>query len=401
MLSAPPTPTRPTCRVRRRSSSFSSFASPSPDHHLASTTQGQGRRGSKPLEKRCKRSNGGDLPPSPLKQQQRLFQPTQNTDDDLGTSFWTQPSPFTAQLAPAFAFAPKHPPTATSPSAPPSTAASLFSASALDFSLPSTASTRGWPRSRNASAESTFFGSTSSLSSSPKPSFEDSSFSSSYQSDSSPPQSLFSTSVSASGAPSPHSANFTFSCARPAPPPLRRVSSCTSPMLLDTRSLSHTGGGSSGDATPIAAARADEAVVHEAERLHRVAFEQLRSATRVNQEGFVERMRRWEAAQDARAAEAAVDMADADADEAEIADDEGASDAADGEGDSDEDDEVEVMLDLGGGACAAGSPPGVSGTELDELTRRLRGGACELEDFALVREVQAQARSRSARRGFP
>ncbi|GAA6035896.1 hypothetical protein JCM8097_005151 [Rhodosporidiobolus ruineniae] len=395
MNSAPPTPLRPSCRTRRRSSSFSSFTSAhSPDQHQAPWP----RRGSRPEGKRAKRapvsavafpahahfanqlrsrSLSARSPPtlqsdSPLKHSQPLFAPVQ--DDDLGTSFWTQSSPFTASLASSSSTTPV-PPHSSAAAGAPSTAASLFSASASDFSLPSSAQ-RWQQRGRHPSTESTW---SSSLSSSPRAlvSFEDSSFSSStsaYHSDSSPSDSLHSVS------PTP----FTFSCfaahGPPAPPPvLRRVSSCHSPMACD-----------GGDLTPVEApAERDQEAEDEAARLHHVAFEQLRSATRADQEGFVERMRRWEAE---RAPTGDLVLPD---EEAEAADDEGAEQVdSEGEEEEDDEDEVEVTLDLGA-QCDARSPPAVTGFELDELSRRLRAGACELEDFSLVREVQARARSRA------
>ncbi|GAA5969068.1 hypothetical protein JCM11641_007457 [Rhodosporidiobolus odoratus] len=365
MYSAPPTPLRPLTRTRRRSSSFSTPSS-SFDQQTQSDVP---RRGSRQGGKRCKRSISGEVqaqPPSPLKRSQAVIPTSFGAEDDLGTSLWTHPSPFTTSFASPFSTAS----TATAPS----TAASLFSASASDFSLPSAGR---WPRGRNASSESAGFASTSSLSSSPKASFEDSSCSSAststYQSDSSPPQS-HGTSAS------PRSASFTFSCARPTFS-LRRASSCHSPMLCET--------GSIGDATPMAQAEQlheAEQLDHEAERLHQVAFEQLRSSTRVEEEGFVERMRRWEAEQDVRVRENSLEMASVH--EAGVAaDDEGAGSGSSGEVEEEEE-EVEITLDLGTQSARSSCP--LSGAELDELSRRLKGGACELEDFSLVREVQAR-----------
>ncbi|GAA5861198.1 hypothetical protein JCM8547_008516 [Rhodosporidiobolus lusitaniae] len=367
MQSAPPTPlqARPLNRTRRRSSSFSH----SPSASSSDAFSAIGRRGVRPDEKRAKRTRGSD---SPLKQLQQ--------NDDLGTSFWTQPSPFTTTLAPS-PFSGSTTP--FSPSAPASTAASLFSANARDFSLPSTstdASRRWQPRERNASSESTsFWPSTSSLSSSPRASFEDSSFSSSgslYQSDSSPPHCLPSTSTS------PFSSVFTFSCTAP------RLNTAIPPVLRCASPTSMLCGGGDTTPSPRTEVLADD-VVEEAEALHRVAFDQLRHSTRAGEESFVERMRRWEAERDAQAQENNVEMLAGDESDEE--------EEADG---NDSGDEVELTLELGP-SCDARSPPAVSNVELDELSRRLRAGACELEDFSLVREVQARARRRGGSRPAP
>lgn len=117
----------------------------------------------------------------------------------------------------------------------------------------------------------------------------------------------------------------------------------------------------------------------EAERLHKTAFEQLRSSTQADQESFVERMRRWEAEQSTRAADESVEML------YEEPDVEGF-----GKAEGEEEDEVELMLDLGSSQSHPRSLAPVSGVEIDDLARRLAAGACELQDFSLVREVQAR-----------
>ncbi|GAA5997335.1 uncharacterized protein JCM10292_000187 [Rhodotorula paludigena] len=384
---------RPLCRTRRRSSSLSailddSSASPSsPDSpHRAHAPWSRYR-----ATKRTRTSTSGDSPllaklASPLKQsQQALFPPPQEEPD---TSFWAHPSPF--------ALAPPPPATGAAPfstfALPSQSPGTLFCTSASDFALPSVdfAASRT-ARARNASTESTAFPSHISLSSS-KGSFDDSSFSSL---DSSPPHSVPSASTSpdfASALFSPSSSASTTAAAasRPpaAPPVLRRVSSCSSPMLCD---------GSMAELGAAPPARCADALVGEAERLHHVAFEHLRESTRAHEAGFVERMRRWEQGREVHLGSSRPQP------------DEG-SDAT-GLELGDEEDEIEVMLDLGDDAPISPSaphavaptwqaaplapPPPVSRSELDELTRRLCAGACELEDYALVREVQARARPRS------
>ncbi|BGP36468.1 hypothetical protein JCM10450v2_000368 [Rhodotorula kratochvilovae] len=369
MASVPPTPLRPLCRTRRRSSSLSAILaqddlappSSSPDRSTPSAAWSQYRSPSRPDAKRAKRTRtaygGESKPPSPLKQSQQALFPPPEEDPDF--ALWTHSSPFAAApnpLVPAFA---SHPPSFQIPAAP----AAAFCTTASAFALPGIeTSAARFQRSRNASTESTFFPSHASLSSS-KGSFDDSSFASD-----SPPQSV----PSASTSPEDPSASALFAAVAAgssvptqhpiAPPPLRRASSCTSPMLCD---------GAVELATPIC--RAEE--LGEAERLHHIAFEQLRAATREGEEDFVERMRRWEA-------ERGDPLTLDDAAPAPMDDEE-------------EEDEIEVTLDLGSSSLQA-HPPAVSRTELDELSRRLRAGACELEDYSLVREVQARSRSRSA-----
>ena len=261
----------------------------------------------------------------------------------------------------------------------------VFCSSAGAFALPGideATTTSRTERTRNPSTESSSFPSHASLSSS-KGSFDDSSFASDSPPDSlpspstSPDTSLGSSALLAACAAAAPPSSSAFALPLPlVPPPLRRATSCTSPMQCDPASPLST--------PLLSLARADE--LGEAERLHHVAFEQLRSATRDEEEHFVERMRRWEAAR-------------GDPFAAEPCDDDGLD--VDDEMSADEDDEVELTLDLGSSARSLherhhDAPP-VSRTELDELARRLQAGACELEDYALVREVQARSRSQSAR----
>ncbi|GAA5925294.1 hypothetical protein JCM3775_006416 [Rhodotorula graminis] len=399
MTSAPPTPLRPLCRTRRRSSSLSSVvpstSSSSPDRQGAPPTAWtQYRSPTRGDAKRAKRTRvgygGGDSasmmqkPPSPLKQSQPALYPPPHESHLV----WTHPHPFgsTAAVDPASSSSPS-----TSFGAP--QPLPRFCASAGAFALPGiaeAATTSRTERTRNPSTESSSFPSHASLSSS-KGSFDDSSFASDSPPDSlpspstSPDTSLGSSALLAAAAAPPSSSASAFALPRPlVPPPLRRATSCTSPMQCDPAAAP----------TPLLvglASRDDD--VDEAERLHHAAFEQLRSATRDEEEHFVERMRRWEAARGDPFAAEPVGLLDVDDDE-----DEDEDLALDGDGDGDGDDEVEVMLDLGTAAPQRHlPPPAVTRTELDELARRLQAGACELEDYALVREVQARSRSHSAR----
>ncbi|TNY23201.1 voltage gated chloride channel domain-containing protein [Rhodotorula diobovata] len=389
MTSAPPTPLRPLCRTRRRSSSLSSVL-PCGDSSTASSPDrgpspawGQYRSPTRSDAKRAKRTRVGYVRPGPTPRAALVSSsspPVPHADPGCDEqlhrfSLWTTPSPFAA--APA-AGGPVDP----SSAAAPTTTTTTFCASAGAFALPGVEETLNRiQRPRNASTESASFPSHASLSSS-KGSFDDSSFASD-----SPPQSLPSASTSPDSlgasallAAVAVAAGSGSSVALPvAPPPLRRATSCNSPMLCD--------GALDPLATPLC--RAEE--LGEAERLHHVAFEQLRAATREEEEHFVERMRRWEAARgDPFRAEGDPDtMEEDDDDEVEF--------VAAGGADDDNDDEVEVTLDLGLGSLRANHPPAVSRSELDELARRLQAGACELEDFSLVREVQARSRSKSAR----
>ncbi|BGP21559.1 hypothetical protein JCM10295v2_000434 [Rhodotorula toruloides] len=247
-----------------------------------------------------------------------------------------------------------------------------FTSSAIDFALPATAVTM--MRSRNGSSDS---GSTPD-----RLSFDDSSVSSTPTTDSpstSPPNySLASSSTS----PQLPSSSLLFSSAafrtRTASAP------ASTPMSLDHSTL----------IPPVPAV--DPSTFDEAARLHHVAFEQLRSATREEEEGFVERMRRWEREREARR------ELFGDGDNILMESDDAARDSSDDEDDreteDEEEDDLEVQLDftpprLGGGTQV--HPP-VSRCVLDDLARRLHAGACEIEDFALVRDVQAQTQAQAA-----
>ncbi|GAA6062398.1 hypothetical protein JCM10212_006184 [Sporobolomyces blumeae] len=154
---------------------------------------------------------------------------------------------------------------------------------------------------------------------------------------------------------------------------------------------------------------ANVARLHEAERLHAVAFEQLRRTTLDHEQGFVDRMRQWE---NERALASSSDRGRQGADstrrgeEVDEADDE---DDEDDEGERPDRDDLELQveisldldcpvlpsLDMDAGSTIAPSmrstvsPKGlVSRLELDELTQRFENGSCEVEDYGLVREVQ-------------
>ncbi|GAA5919205.1 hypothetical protein JCM1841_002501 [Sporobolomyces salmonicolor] len=386
MTTVAPIPLRPLNRTRRRSSSVNAISDSSPtssssefDPHHARWT-----RGSRPDGKRCKRSRTATQqqrdgsfaqPPSPLKHSQRPF-PAPYED----AAFWDQPSPFSSRLpplAPTFGF-PAPPP---DPSSLFSTS-TTFTTSTTDFALPSSSSQRA--RYRHASAGSpsstnTFPFQQPSPDSSPKPystTFDDSSFSS----------------LHSSAPPSPPSASTT------PPSPLAfgftSAADVAAPLFLGTPLTSSAPSGmvlcDLDEDVPGTAAAEEEEDRKEAERLHHAAFEQLRKATQAEEEGFVERMRRWEVERAQDRARAVRD------DSARLA-----SGSADG-GDEADDDELEVTLDhppLDGrlrcaGAAKAPNPAG--SVEVDELARRMRGGACELEDYALVREVQARSAAANA-----
>ncbi|GAA5837346.1 hypothetical protein JCM9279_005659 [Rhodotorula babjevae] len=373
MTSAPPTPLRPLCRTRRRSSSLSSVlpsTSSSPDRGAAWSQYRSPTRGD---AKRAKRTRGGDSasfqkPPSPLKQSQPALYPPPHDPDHV----WTHPHPFGPSSG-AAALDPASSSTTSSFGASINPQPLLFCASAGAFALPGIVEATH-ERTRNPSTESSSFPSHASLSSS-KGSFDDSSFASDSPPDSlpspstSPDTSLGSSALLAAACAPPTSSSSAFAHPHPlplVPPPLRRATSCTAPMQCDPTA--------SPLSTPLLGLplRADE--LGEAERLHHVAFEQLRSATRDEEEHFVERMRRWEAARgDPFAAEPELGSSDDDDDDLELELDE------DG-------DEIEVTLDLGSSAhsLAHDAHAPVSRTELDELARRLQAGACELEDYALT-----------------
>jgi len=127
----------------------------------------------------------------------------------------------------------------------------------------------------------------------------------------------------------------------------------------------------------------------EAERLHHVAFEQLRKTTKEDEEGFVDRMRRWELE---HALESGV------MDDGFVSTSNGVEqeEEEDVQADDEEDElefQVEVnfepALETGGRSWQRTS--GVTELDFDDLARRMKSGACELEDYGLVREVQAKA----------
>lgn len=152
-----------------------------------------------------------------------------------------------------------------------------------------------------------------------------------------------------------------------------------------------------------------------AESLHRAAFEQLRHATHTEGEGFVERMRRWETEKSARDAlfglgggsvqSRVSDLAPSIGDDTSGGvggDDNNYEEEDDNEDlcEDDDDDEIDILLDPLDGdmldfAPTRPPPQHVSHAELDELAQRLRTGACEVEDYALVRDVQARYRTRT------
>ncbi|GAA5955438.1 hypothetical protein JCM8115_001948 [Rhodotorula mucilaginosa] len=415
---AAPIPSRPLGRTRRRSSSLSVISNASPSSPAASLWTDH-RSPSKPGIKRMKRTRcttGGESPlasHSPLKQALPLFEAPE--EDLYYSSFWATPNPFALRT---HAAPQAYPPTAV-PAPFPADAAAAFCTSATEFALPSTSS-----RSRNASTDddaAALSSSNASLASS-KGSFDDSSFASDSPGDSSLP----STSSSPhSPPPRPYPPNLpaattsssrsrtTLVLTNPSmrPPSLRRSSSCgsCSPMLTESNALPPVW-------DPVVAAAASEEL-GQAESLHRAAFEQLRHATHAEGEGFVERMRRWESERSARDAlfglgggsmlqSRASDLAPSigagdgttgggigdDDDEEEEEDDEDLC--------GDDDDEIDILLDpLDGDMLefVPTRPPAqrVSHAELDELAQRLRTGACEVEDYALVRDVQARYRTRT------
>ncbi|GAA5896649.1 hypothetical protein JCM5296_004198 [Sporobolomyces johnsonii] len=377
MTTVAPIPLRPLNRTRRRSSSVNAISDSSPSSSSSEFDPQHPRwtRGNRPDGKRCKRTRTANQhqrdgsfaqPPSPLKHSQQPF-PAPCED----APFWDQPSPFSSRLpplAPTFGFP-----------APPT-----FATSTTDFALPSSSSHRA--RSRHASAGSpssnnTFPFQQPSPDSSPKPystTFDDSSFSSLHSSAPPSPPSASTT------PPSPLAFGFT-GAANPAPPLfLSTALTSSAPTAMILCDLDENVPGAA------AAEEEEEEDRKEAERLHRAAFEQLRKATQVEEEGFVDRLRRWEA-------ERAQDRARAVRDESARL----GSGSVDG-GDEADDDEVEVTLDHpapeGRLRCAGAAkvPNPVASAEVDELARRLRGGACELEDYALVREVQARSTAANA-----
>lgn len=140
----------------------------------------------------------------------------------------------------------------------------------------------------------------------------------------------------------------------------------------------------------------DDGQFEEAERLYHVAFEQLRRTTREDEESFVERMRRWEESEhgdlghvepsppvplptssDGRIPQTSRDEEEGDSQEAD---------------DEEDDDELELKVDVELDFDFEPKEKKATEIELDEITRRFKGGACELEDYSLVRHIQAQTR---------
>ncbi|GAA5867962.1 hypothetical protein JCM3774_004739 [Rhodotorula dairenensis] len=369
---AVPIPNRPLGRTRRRSSSLSVISSPlSPAASLWTDHRSPSKPGSKRV-KRTRCTTGGESPlasHSPLKQSLPLHEAPE--EDSYPTTFWSAPNPFALRAQASQSSSHHHPAGPASTASVAQAVGIPFCTSASDFAL------AGSNRSRHASTDAALSSSTASLASS-KGSFDDSSFASV-----SPAGSLPSTS---SSPPSPYTSSILASSSRGRasvvpirPPSLRRSSSCGSPMLTESNTLPPMWDplGQTSDELPVED-------LEQAESLHRAAFEQLRHATRADEEGFVERMRRWEMERSARDALFGLG---------------GDPDTCKEE--EDDDDEVDILLDpLDDGDVLAPVSPRprlqrVSHAELDELAQRLRTGACEVEDYALVRDVQARYRTRT------
>ncbi|GAA6011084.1 hypothetical protein JCM11491_005932 [Sporobolomyces phaffii] len=349
-----PLPLRPLNRTRRRSSSLSAIYTSSPElDHPTLVPDLHPHPHSHSHRKHPKRSRVTRNPPSPLKHSRPsppAVAPPESEPE------WTVPS----GLAPLAAAAPP----------PPS-----FTSSAFDFALPASASdptTTRLPRNRTVSSPSA--ATTTAAAAAYEPScFADSSFSSLASS---------SSSTSTSLPPSPPSA----ATSPPSPPTFGFLSSV---VHHHHRTSSPDGMNCDDD---------DDGQVEEAERLYHVAFEQLRTATRRDEEGFVDRMRRWEEAERARI----VDQPALAYDDDEL-DDEADEDVGHGDADDELELDLEFKVEVDGFAPAAPVPlplplplplrrSRVAEVELDDLAARMQAGACELEDFALVREVQAAAR---------
>jgi len=124
----------------------------------------------------------------------------------------------------------------------------------------------------------------------------------------------------------------------------------------------------------------------EAERLHHVAFEQLRKTTREDEEGFVDRMRRWEFEHALEAGTMDDSTQPSNEDEEDVQAD-------------DEEDEFEFQVEVNvvppssfeTGGKSWQRTNAVTESDFDDLARRMKSGACELEDYGLVREMQAKA----------
>ncbi|BGO96523.1 Voltage gated chloride channel domain-containing protein [Rhodotorula toruloides ATCC 204091] len=373
MNSNPPIPIRPLCRTRRRSSSLSAISEclSSPDLSSSATLQWTAHRshsktgGGKRL-KRTKTCATRAGPSSPLKQASQSL--SASPDDQACPLAWTEPSPFAVPSQPSLFALPAR---ASADGAIAS--AGAFTSSATDFALPATAATM--MRSRNGSSDS---------SSTPDQlSFDDSSVSSTPTTDSpstSPPN--YSLASASTSLHSP-SSSLLFSSAA------FRTRTASAPASTPT---------SLDSSTPIPPVpTVDPSTFDEAARLHHIAFEQLRSATREEEEGFVERMRRWEREREARRELFGDD--DNVVMESEDVARESSDEEDDRETEDEEDDDLEVQLEFLSPRLGDGSQahlPPVSRCELDDLARRLHTGACEIEDFALVRDVQAQAQAQAA-----
>ncbi|GAA5990535.1 hypothetical protein JCM5350_005832 [Sporobolomyces pararoseus] len=370
-----PIPLRPLNRTRRRSSSLGAIyqSSPEIDQGHFSTHQIRSDR------KSTKRSRFTKNPPSPLKHSQHAVTPAYPE--------WSNSSPFT----PLASFLPP--------------AGSTFTSSAFDFSLPTTTTSQSpsrLPRNRTISSPSSSSSSPSSSATNSilalppntipsvplaayQTNFTDSSFSSFNSSSSAPP----SPPSVATSPPSPPtfgflSSNPTSTLNRKLPlsePEFSTLEAASDEDLLDGMKCDdleiEDGGGGQ--------------IQEEAERLYHVAFEQLRRTTREDEESFVERMRRWEETEHGTNAVMTSDGRIPGKNEDE--EEEGSQEADDEEDDDELEFKVDVELELKPFDLESGRRK-VTEFELDDLTRRLKSGACELEDYGLVRQVQVQAQAR-------
>ncbi|GAA5947065.1 hypothetical protein JCM3765_002136 [Sporobolomyces pararoseus] len=372
--STAPIPLRPLNRTRRRSSSLSAIyqSSPELDQGHFSTHQIRSDR------KNTKRSRVTKNPPSPLKHSQHAVVPAYPE--------WSNSSPFTP-LAP-----------------PPSSAAgSTFTSSAFDFSLPTTITSLNpsrLPRNRTISSPSSSSSSSSSATNSIlalppntipsvplaayQTNFADSSFSSFHSSSSAPP----SPPSVATSPPSPPT--FGFLSSNPlnlnsklplSEPEFSTFVGTSDEELIDGMKCDNL-------------AFEDDGQIQEAERLYHVAFEQLRRTTREDEESFVERMRRWEETEHGTNAVVTSDGRIPQTIPQTMSDEDEEEDSQEADDEEDEDElefKVDVEVELKPFELESGKRK-VTEFELDDLTRRMKSGACELEDYGLVRQVQAQAR---------
>ncbi|GAA5876068.1 hypothetical protein JCM16303_007009 [Sporobolomyces ruberrimus] len=377
-----PIPLRPLNRTRRRSSSLSAIYTSSPE-----LDQGQFSPQLRPDRKNTKRSRVTRNPPSPLKHSQPVANTTATLQLGSDTD-WSHLSPSR--------------PLAQNPLPPPHPA---FTSSAFDFSLPSTTNTSLFStavprphRTRTTSSPST---STLQL-----PSFETRSSSSPSSSTNDSPRnpltinnyetnfadSSFSSfaSNSSSTPPSPPSA----ATSPPSPPTFGFLSSTIRKHLgesSDEMECDQDQGG-----TKTNELEGEEEV--EAERLYHVAFEQLRKTTREDEESFVERMRRWEEEKEGierRIPEPILQRTRSTRGGGGAGrEEEGSSLEADDEEEEeeeDEEDQLEFKVEVDPpsfGPSPSEARRKVTQHELDELTTRFKSGACELEDYGLVRQVQ-------------